>query len=64
MRVWMLTGDKGLTAKSIGVSCGLLSNATKDGENTLFQMKDELTPAEIEEEMKQIIAKATAINSV
>lgn len=22
--VWMLTGDKGLTAKEIGVSCGLI----------------------------------------
>ena len=24
--VWMLTGDKGLTAKEIGVSCGLVPN--------------------------------------
>ena len=24
MKVWMLTGDKGLTAKQIGVSCGLI----------------------------------------
>lgn len=34
MRVWMLTGDKGLTAKSIGISCGLLSNSSDD--KTLF----------------------------
>ena len=24
IKVWMLTGDKGLTAKQIGISCGLL----------------------------------------
>jgi magnesium-transporting ATPase (P-type) len=39
MRVWMLTGDKGLTAKSIGVSCGLLSK--KADEKAFFQMKDD-----------------------
>ena len=27
--VWMLTGDKGLTAKEIGVSCGLISVSDK-----------------------------------
>jgi len=26
IKVWMLTGDKGLTAKQIGYTCGLLSN--------------------------------------
>ena len=25
MKVWMLTGDKGLTAKQIGMSCGIIS---------------------------------------
>jgi len=30
MRVWMLTGDKGLTAKSIGISCGLLTHSSDD----------------------------------
>ena len=34
IKVWMLTGDKGLTAKSIGVSCGLLSKTLN--ENTFF----------------------------
>ena len=24
MKVWMLTGDKGLTAKQIGYSCGII----------------------------------------
>jgi len=24
MKVWMLTGDKGLTAKMIGIKCGLI----------------------------------------
>jgi magnesium-transporting ATPase (P-type) len=28
--VWMLTGDKGLTAQEIGVSCGLISEDAKD----------------------------------
>ena len=28
--VWMLTGDKGLTAKEIGVSCGLITVADKN----------------------------------
>ena len=28
--VWMLTGDKGLTAQEIGVSCGLISQEAKD----------------------------------
>lgn len=27
MSVWMLTGDKGATAKEIGVSCGLITPA-------------------------------------
>jgi len=27
MKVWMLTGDKGLTAKEIAYSCGLLVKA-------------------------------------
>jgi len=25
IKVWMLTGDKGLTAKQIGISCGIVS---------------------------------------
>jgi magnesium-transporting ATPase (P-type) len=28
--VWMLTGDKGLTAQEIGVSCGLISQEAKE----------------------------------
>ena len=35
--VWMLTGDKGLTAKEIGVSCGLIpseNNADKTIQDT------------------------------
>lgn len=27
IKTWMLTGDKGETAKMIGISCGLLSNS-------------------------------------
>jgi len=26
IRVWILTGDKGSTARQIGISCGVLSN--------------------------------------
>ena len=31
--VWMLTGDKGLTAKEIGVSCGLICNSDSSSAN-------------------------------
>ena len=30
MKVWMLTGDKGLTAKEIAYSCGLLVKRKED----------------------------------
>ncbi len=30
MKVWMLTGDKGLTAKEIAYSCGLLVKENDD----------------------------------
>jgi phospholipid-translocating ATPase len=30
MKVWMLTGDKGLTAKEIAYSCGLLVKLKED----------------------------------
>jgi len=29
IQVWMLTGDKGETAKQIGLSCGILDNETE-----------------------------------
>lgn len=29
IKVWMLTGDKGLTAKMIGIQCGLVSGDQK-----------------------------------
>ena len=29
IKVWMLTGDKGLTAKNIGYTCGILRKATQ-----------------------------------
>ena len=38
INVWMLTGDKGLTAKEIGVSCGLIS---ANNRNQFFQNQDE-----------------------
>jgi len=35
INVWMLTGDKGLTAKMIGIQCGLISHeAMKHGSKT------------------------------
>lgn len=42
--VWMLTGDKGLTAKEIGVSCGLLPEVSKvqddDSKNIVVEFKE------------------------
>ena len=42
--VWMLTGDKGLTAKEIGVSCGLVPNFENSNEgkekSTVLEFKD------------------------
>jgi P-type E1-E2 ATPase len=31
IKTWMLTGDKGETAKMIGISCGLLSEPEQAG---------------------------------
>jgi len=33
IKVWMLTGDKGLTAKEIAYSCGLLVKANSNEAN-------------------------------
>ena len=33
MQVWMLTGDKGLTAKQIGKSCGMIPKTSQTAEN-------------------------------
>jgi phospholipid-translocating ATPase len=49
--VWMLTGDKGLTAKEIGVSCGLIplessaqsaDNGTEKGGNVIYDFEEML----------------------
>jgi len=29
IKVWMLTGDKGATAKNIGLTCGILDKSMK-----------------------------------
>lgn len=41
IKVWMLTGDKGLTAKQIGLSCGILSNKS-DEKQFLIEDLDQL----------------------
>ena len=33
MKVWMLTGDKGLTAKMIGIKCGLIPQSSISSKN-------------------------------
>lgn len=33
MKVWMLTGDKGLTAKMIGIKCGLIPSSSISSKN-------------------------------
>ena len=33
MRVWMLTGDKGLTAKQIAIACGMIPKQAKPGQS-------------------------------
>jgi magnesium-transporting ATPase (P-type) len=38
--VWMLTGDKGLTAQEIGVSCGLISQEAKEATAALENVQE------------------------
>ena len=38
--VWMLTGDKGLTALEIGVSCGLIPEQSNSNEILMFEDDD------------------------
>ena len=41
IKVWMLTGDKGLTAKQIGKACGIVG---EDIDSKLFEIADEVDP--------------------
>lgn len=40
MSVWMLTGDKGATAKEIGVSCGLVTPAQTNNDDPTMRIID------------------------
>ena len=56
IKVWMLTGDKGLTAKQIGKSCGIISvESSKGAEDP--KRKDSI----ISHEMQQDIPKASGL---
>ena len=41
INVWMLTGDKGLTALEIGVSCGLISQGSEPNQILTFEDDDD-----------------------
>ena len=49
IKVWMLTGDKGETAQSIGVSCGLI-----DPQEHEIYMIDSMDNKEIERQINNI----------
>ena len=55
MKVWMLTGDKGLTAKQIGYSCGIIGQID-GGEKPaasygLIEVPDITEPKELKERL-------------
>jgi magnesium-transporting ATPase (P-type) len=50
-KVWMLTGDKGTTAKAVGKSCGLI-----DENMTIYKLNDSNTLDELEREIDQLQA--------
>ena len=74
IKVWMLTGDSGLTAREIGISCGIIKlkkkkkkiliDASQNSEepaqkkDNIFTMKADLTSKDITEQVKQIIEKS------
>jgi len=61
--VWMLTGDKGLTAKEIGVSCGLIPSVIGSGNDDQFVTKNEQGEEEIKEDEKDLTKQSpTGIN--
>jgi magnesium-transporting ATPase (P-type) len=55
MRVWMLTGDQGITAKEIGISCGIIS---LENNRQLHSIDEDLLPDEINLKIKEIIKDA------
>ena len=60
--VWMLTGDKKLTAKEIGVSCGLIPKpGDKDAEPDSNSVTSGISPAKIIP-AESINGPATSIN--
>ena len=57
IKVWMLTGDKGLTAKMIGIKCGLIpsSSINSDSELNSPSILIQIAPSFIHEEISKSI---------
>ena len=62
IRVWMLTGDSGRTAREIGIQCGIIRPTQKE-ENNTFLMEDELATNEIIGQVKDIIQRSKSLES-
>ena len=55
MRVWMLTGDQGITAREIGISCGIVS---LENDRKIYSIQERLPPNQIKENLKGILIEA------
>ena len=57
IKLWVLTGDKKDTAKSIGFSCGLF-----DDENfNIFEIKEGLTMLQLESRLNELVEQFNSI---
>ena len=64
--VWMLTGDKGLTAKEIGVSCGLIPKQEGESQKTekpsIFEFKEFYAePEDLEKEAEKFVQESKTL---
>lgn len=50
-KVWMLTGDKGATARSVGITCGLIDTKKQK----IIKVEEFTTVAELETRLDQIL---------
>lgn len=50
-KVWMLTGDKGATARAVGITCGLID----PNKQRVVRVPDITTVSELEEEMDKLL---------
>lgn len=57
MKVWMLTGDKGITAKMIGIQCGLIPSNNENSNSILLRLKETSNSEEIRADVQEISAK-------